>query len=94
MKDIFQNYTAEDNLKKSVERGEVILVKKETEDTKSSTNINVVEKDDTSKEVLDSTPTTNKTEDMAKKVENLLSERSDDEIPKDILYMVKGNQLI
>ena len=29
MKDIFQNYTADDNLKKSVERGEVILIKKE-----------------------------------------------------------------
>lgn len=94
MKDIFQNYTAED--KEKISKGTEIPVptKTETEDTKSSPHTNVVDTEVASKEVTDSTPTTNNVKDMDKQIENVLSERSDDEIPKDILYMVKGNQLI
>lgn len=110
MKDIFQNYTADDNLKKSVERGEVILIKKEAEDTKPATGTNVEYTEITPKVVTNSTPNTNNVKNtvadavLPVEVDNesnttsagsvAPSEESENEITKEKLYIEKGNALI
>ena len=110
MKDIFKNYTAEDLDKINKGTGIPVPTKKETEDTKSSTNINVVDTEVTPKEVTDSTTTTNNVEDTVvdavspveiNNTSNITStsavassEESENEITKEKLYIEKGNKLI